>query len=654
MVVGETLKIFSHQKIPILAKVVTLNLLLLSTSYVSYEYYLDDLLNPDSQIPENKYMPFLDSPSRTSKLHSFIDDGSTVFFAMAKRNKTLYQTVYSLGSYHEDEIRVIDVMGMSSQDPWYIHNVDSTWNPGSTGQTERFVAGHDFYITDQDDKIGIWIKESVWIVYTQGNETAPFGFWWWEDFGIDINYNYYFLEFAKNDITTTGEGNLEPQTIVQMDIDRNINIVNIKSQDGSHYFLYHDQVTGSYHLAVVPNINAAISGSLDDETWKDIASQEDLLVVERNLTNSLSYFSSYKLPTVNLENEILEYHSSTSLTQLPEIQLVDPTLEIIDSKGRVHFLGEPDTHLANEVEGNQTGLNQPEYAMYDPSTDNIRHWDLIPNFFAKGTQDWEPYGPMTVREAFNNMIVVSFVAPSINGFYDEEQYWDQSKTFSVVKLDNLLKTSSLQVAVFDPSSPTVDNYIQFNKTLSQTPRHTIEFPRLTSSLILPETAFTQKAESDGGDLSSTLTIYPHLLFTDTHTERIKVYVNLHNKGNGYTVNEWRIGESIDIGFSLVSYDIIQQQNLLDIEAINLIAGPIPNIKLDYDAASNSDSHDYEIYHENFTGVHVGRLYYAFQSENGVIHVLHKGTIYADPDYLTKHGLSSNGYFLMLITKEGEN
>lgn len=144
-------------------------------------------------------------------------------------------------------------------------------------------------------------------------------------------------------------------------------------------------------------------------------------------------------------------------------------LLLIDSLGTFHFSGE--TIFINEAEGNSTGRNQPEYLAINPISGRVQLWDIVPAW-----EDFDAY-PNIIDLGGGEIIMIVYSAV-INGYYDNLEFSpDFERTEDYDPVWDWYRNKEVQVMRFNPLNPQNENYIQFDKSVSGTEAHTIEYPR---------------------------------------------------------------------------------------------------------------------------------------------------------------------------------
>ena len=176
----------------------------------------------------------------------------------------------------------------------------------------------------------------------------------------------------------------------------------------------------------------------------------------------------------NLIDFLLQHADPTLAMNMITNQALSLNLQFIDSHGFMHFTG--DFRNAINIEGNYTGLNLPDYIAINPFDNVSRFWELLP---VAGH-----YRQLTLLPSGNSVIMI--VEGSLVGdFYSNSYYNYASPNFDDAKLTSWYQQKYLQIAVFTPFSPTVKNYIQFDKTISQTNQSTVVYPRIPEAYVLP-------------------------------------------------------------------------------------------------------------------------------------------------------------------------
>jgi hypothetical protein len=144
-------------------------------------------------------------------------------------------------------------------------------------------------------------------------------------------------------------------------------------------------------------------------------------------------------------------------------------LLLIDSLGTFHFSGE--TIFINEAEGNSTGRNQPEFLAINPISGQFQFWDIVPA--------WEEFAAYpNILDLGGGEIIMLVYSAVINGFYENPEYHpDFERTEDYDPVWDWYRDKEVQVIRFNPLNPINENYIQFEKSISGTESHTIEYPR---------------------------------------------------------------------------------------------------------------------------------------------------------------------------------
>ncbi len=227
-------------------------------------------------------------------------------------------------------------------------------------------------------------------------------------------------------------------------------------------------------------------------------------------------------PEINLQDVLIdEYNPNISSNNgsspeflenigLQSILLERSQLKLIDKYGTLHFIGvSPKIY---DYEGNSTGLNNPEYLAINPKLGISQAWDITPayNTFLNPSE-------VRILPLEDGEIVILSDTARIKGFYENEIFrppYDPNN-YDKDYLSLWYRNGSIQVVRIDPLHPTLENYIQWDKNVSQTPEHTIQFPRPTiisevpktnnvkyyniASIILNNTLFVSIAQLDFGD-----------------------------------------------------------------------------------------------------------------------------------------------------------
>ena len=153
--------------------------------------------------------------------------------------------------------------------------------------------------------------------------------------------------------------------------------------------------------------------------------------------------------------------------------LFDLRLLLIDKQGRLHFRVSKGTEYPSD--GNST-TNTAEYLALDPSIGKMVYWDLITNM---------DIDFMRIAQMGTDEFLLSFYAPVVQGFFNDERYWIESPNFDRDAYNQWISSRRVQLAKFDPFHPTLENYIQFNKSISQTNKSTVIYPRLVNATAIP-------------------------------------------------------------------------------------------------------------------------------------------------------------------------
>ncbi len=177
---------------------------------------------------------------------------------------------------------------------------------------------------------------------------------------------------------------------------------------------------------------------------------------------------------IQLDSFIQKEAHVSNISKISSINLIDARVKLIDSYGRIHFFGQG--IIKDETEGTLAALNVPDYAVLIPSTNNVQYWQLLPNFFK--SVNYNNFYPRTVSLfQLNSSIMVSFISPDVNGFYNNLRFWEKSSTYNYTQYMDYSKSNSFQISFFDPLNITHSMNISFtgNRTT---------FPRLSSSHVI--------------------------------------------------------------------------------------------------------------------------------------------------------------------------
>lgn len=175
-----------------------------------------------------------------------------------------------------------------------------------------------------------------------------------------------------------------------------------------------------------------------------------------------------KIPQLDIDEVLLEeFGDDRGLVDLHGMKDID--LLLVDSSGTYHFSGQ--VNFYNDVEGNGTGINRPEYLAINPSSGQFQFWDITP---------WgQPFeGPPKIIEIGGGEIILVLYGPIIDGFYENPDLVppvERNETND--PLWDWYRNKEKQLVRFNPLNPQNENYIQFDKTVSGRDSHTIEFPR---------------------------------------------------------------------------------------------------------------------------------------------------------------------------------
>lgn len=156
------------------------------------------------------------------------------------------------------------------------------------------------------------------------------------------------------------------------------------------------------------------------------------------------------------------------------IDMVYASVDMVDSLGRIHITGK------GSVKDDQQGwsdTSQADYVMIDPTTKMVYYWQLTP--------DSDTTAIKFVDLGVSTLVFLDTV--NINGFYDNSTYWSNSPDYNETAYYMNFRHRTIQYAVVDFANATLENYVQFDKSVSQTESHTILFPRLSNTTSLDYT-----------------------------------------------------------------------------------------------------------------------------------------------------------------------
>ncbi len=151
-------------------------------------------------------------------------------------------------------------------------------------------------------------------------------------------------------------------------------------------------------------------------------------------------------------------------------------VKLVDSRGRIFLSGKTDVSTEN-------GWTDPDYAdmvMVDPSTNRSYFWQLDVSGQNRQVE--------LIDLGERTMVFVDTL--DLNSLFKKPEYWDKSPFFNDTGYFQFRRTTYVQYAVVDFASPSLENYVQFDQSVSQTESHTSLYPRLVDLTVLNYTRST--------------------------------------------------------------------------------------------------------------------------------------------------------------------
>jgi len=156
------------------------------------------------------------------------------------------------------------------------------------------------------------------------------------------------------------------------------------------------------------------------------------------------------------------------------IDMVYASVDMVDSLGRIHITG---VGSVRDDQQGWTDISQADYVMIDPTTKKVYYWQLTP--------DSDTTAVKFVDLGVSTLVFLDTV--NITGFYENSTYWNNSPDYNNTAYYTNFRHRTIQYAVVNFTNATLENYVQFDKSVSQTESHTILFPRLFNTTSLDYT-----------------------------------------------------------------------------------------------------------------------------------------------------------------------
>ena len=246
---------------------------------------------------------------------------------------------------------------------------------------------------------------------------------------------------------------------------------------------------------------------------------------------------------ITIPQNYINYHPYAT-SQYPTI------LSVRDGRINLDF----DSIKFNIGEGNQTGTNAADYLYVNFATNQSYYWDLIPEIA-------ERYG-IDAHFLPDGRVIIDFIAANITNFYQNPAFDENSPRYDVNQnYDKYFRDRSRwQFVIIYPEDPTIQNFVQFDKSISQTAQSTVIFPRPTHIYHV-----------EYADQILWHSVYHHSAVRSTADNNVVVdfYMRAIQTTDGYSTN-YATGpdiysqSGISHGFSLlrVTYEIKERVNLL--------------------------------------------------------------------------------------------
>ncbi|MFV2016315.1 MAG: hypothetical protein ACC656_12855, partial [Candidatus Heimdallarchaeota archaeon] len=249
---------------------------------------------------------------------------------------------------------------------------------------------------------------------------------------------------------------------------------------------------------------------------------------------------------------IIEYRKTQNFTlsDLPNVKY--PKIKLFDNSGILHLTGR--FNITHVVDGEKLSPNAVDYQAINTNTNESVYWDLF--WWNYDSPSYE----ISFLESSTDEIIISFVAPEISNYFENEKYWREGPAFDRDAFNELWKFNYFQFAKFDPFQPKLENFVQFDQEVSQTENSDVLYPRLANTLTIPVDAkksskevFLQRYIDNLGQEY----IYAMIAFYDT-TAGPKGQFDLEDgstfwSGSGYSSFLFKIGNSKE----LVYYDYVE-------------------------------------------------------------------------------------------------
>ena len=226
----------------------------------------------------------------------------------------------------------------------------------------------------------------------------------------------------------------------------------------------------------------AISGTFFASIKSQIANLAPMNNATIMVTGSESISETMELPKFNLSNILWEEQGKPDSNDfqirygLNYIRELGYTKIFVDSQGRIHIFGRG--KVFSNAEGNSIGLNRVDYKGIDPTTNSSVLWDLF-------AVDEPPI--VKFLQLNQSTFAFTFVGPDHHNLFQKHELWNLSPTYNSSERYDWNLIEYVNVGLFQPFSPTLQNFMQFNETISQTPLHTIKYPRPNLMINIPET-----------------------------------------------------------------------------------------------------------------------------------------------------------------------
>lgn len=293
--------------------------------------------------------------------------------------------------------------------------------------------------------------------------------------------------------------------------------------------------------------------------------------------NLIDFPSFQKLNITNIL--VREFGESMGLHKIHYLK--DTYVNLIDSQGNIHITGDvQNVTNSYNIEGNGTSFNTPDYLVTNPYTNLSIYWDIRPL-----TTSPNSYDSYQLKELANGSILIAFIGQLSANYYNNQIYNSNSIQFNYTKYNTWYNSKFLQIAIFNPTHPTLSNLIQFNKNISQTNQSTVIFPRLSKISYYPmKLAYSNFIMTLNGDQTKLL-----------------IGLTLYDTNNGYRsyliTSEGNSGSSNGHSLIILEYDIIK--GLLLTKTEKLLG---PDKKINFDQSNNTIP-------SKIDGINVQFLYY---------------------------------------------